>query len=316
MLHRLLYGETSRELWHTPPERVSSATYTVEDIAFEIGSTQRSIVSSTAASVDSLSLTTDDAAGAGEANPRRVPVASTTGAVIGDPCVIVSADGSSEAFGVEGIGSGAYLIADRELTGAYASGSAVYGVRIVGAFPDDTGDDEEYTEEGRVLRVVWTYDVRGKTRRVQEQIRMVRHDHAGDLDYAAARDFAIAVFPDIKDRMPQTDPRQLDRWILAAAQEVNATLRRQGIVPQDHLHGDDITRATAYRALIFAGQNSACPAAMSPSEFIEEMRFEYKNTIGAMVTGLPGAETADVPAINDTALSKSSVRNRSPFTGW
>lgn len=307
MPHRVLYGETSRTLEHVPHMRVSAATYVIEDMHRSIDDSERELASG-AATVASLSLTTDDVAGAGEADPRRIPVASTAGASIGDPCVLVAADGTTEAVVIDAIAAGDYITADRELTGRYASGSTLLGVKVTAPFPDDAGRDDDYTDHGTALRVVWAYQVGGRMTKVQEQVRMVRHDTAGDLSLAAVEQTCVDMFPDLKNRMPTTDPGQLRRWIDIASRMVQAEFRRRKVDPLQALHGDDVVLAVAYQTLIIAGQNSACPADMSSQDFIDQMRAELKNVLGAMTHGEPGEDTADLERGTDTATARRATR--------
>ena len=118
--------------------------------------------------------------------------------------------------------------------------------------------DENIVDDHRVLRISWEYtdDLSGATIRAQEQIRVVR-ELDSDIDIDALRELCLEMYPDLRDRLPQGNPRQLDRWVLVAARLVRGHLRRKGARPI-LLMGDQMTDAIVFRALEIAASNRAC----------------------------------------------------------
>lgn len=298
MVARVLFGESGQEARHTPPERVPSASYAFEDLEKDTDDASR-ILDSGAATVDSMSLTTNGAAGVGEADPRRIPVTTTTGASAGQNAVIVASDGAFEAFQVSEIAAGSYIKSAHPLVGTYQSGASVFGVDFTATVPASVYNDEDYVEQNDTLRVVWEYTLRGSLVKVQQQLRVVR-EAQGDFDHAGIRTMILDLYPDIRDRLPNADPMQLDRWIGAAQRLVYGHIRRKGLRPELLLGGDGMNDAIVYRTMEIAAENQCVPAGNDSSLFREHMGDRYTEIFTSMTTGKMGEETADLHPVSHT----------------
>lgn len=313
-VQRILLGETGQELWHVPPERVTSATYVVEDLDHDVDDSARTLASG-AASVSSLSLTSDGVAGSGEADPAQIPVASTSGASAGLTCVIVAADGSFESLTIGAVDSGVSISATHPLLGRYPSGSAVYGVRLSAAVPSSvyTDANDDYVDRHAALQVVWEYTIRGRKRKVADQVRVVRQDY-GDLDLAGIEVMARDYWPDMVDRIG-TGEGTIRRWVEYAARLVYGELRRKDMRPELLLGGDGLQDAIMFRALHIAANNGVAPGAMVPEVAAEHAETMYRQIFADLTIGTPGVEVSDMHPGSGTAPPKST-RVRSVIKGW
>jgi hypothetical protein len=317
VLHRVILNKAGQSLVHIAAALPSAtASYTIEDLTKSEDDPAR-VLGSGSVGRALLSLTTDADAGAGQADAARVPVLSTTGADIGDAAVIVAADGSFERLQIEAIAAGVYVAAERPLIGAYASGSTVAGCSYTVPAPAALTGDEELADDHRVLRIVWEYtlEATGELVRVQEQIRVVRQVDS-DIDTDGLRELCLEMYPDLRDRLPQGNPRQLDRWVNVAARLVRGHMRRKGARPELLLMGDALTDAIVFRALEIAASNQCVPAARDPEEFREEMGTRYAEIFHGLMTGKAGQETASITPTTDVSPNPTAVGVRSPIRSW
>lgn len=310
MIHRITYLATSQTLRHVPPERVTSATYVIEDL-YE-GQAPSRTVASGSATVDSSATTTDAAAGPAQANPRRVPVTATAGFVVGDNVLIASVDGSVwERFVVDGLSAGDYLVADVPMVNNYASGANVYGIDVSAPFPDAAAANEAHVDEGRPFRVVWTYTIRSQVYRPQEQIRLVRSTQA-DVDVAQVVQLIRDSYPDIIARAPEAS--RLDAGVRAAESFVLNSLRRKGVDPHKFLGGDLLRDAVYWRSLCLFATNSSTPGDMTVADWLDYCERKYNQVWNDLVNGEAGINTLDL-RVDDVAAGNKSRTYRSPFLG-
>lgn len=309
-MHRVLYAATSQELRHVPRERVTSATYAIEDLTQSLGSSARTVASGSA-TVDDLSLTTDAACGANTATPDVVPVSATTGAAVGDECVIVHPDGSPfEHFTVAGIESGVHLRASRALTGVYPTACAVYGVRVSASFPDATAADEQYVYEDWPLRVTWTYTIGGVAQRVNEPIRIVRQV-SGESPIHRVLELVRDGYPDIEKRLPKG--ANMLNWIQFCEQDLRARMLAKGVRPDRFSGGEQYEQALLYRVVLHAAMNGHSPGTVEPLEFTEMAREMFQYHWQSLMVGEPGADVVETNAQDDTAPRGTSRKYRSPI---
>jgi len=308
-MHRIVFNETSQTLRHVPPERITSATYVIEDLYQDEANRE---VASGNATVDSTATTTDAAAGPAQANPRKVPVTATTGFSVGDHALIASADGSVwERFVVDGLSAGDYLIADVPLVNTYASGANVYGIDVSASFPDATAADEAYVDEDRPFRIVWEYTIRGTVYRPQEQIRLVRSSES-DVNTASVAQKIRDTYPDIIARLPEAS--RLDKGIMASEAFVHNSLRRRGVEPAKFLGGPLLEDAVYWRTLCLFATNASTPGDMPMDAWLEYCERKYNQTWNDIVNGEAGNGTLDLD-VKDAAKGNKSRTYRSPFLG-
>jgi hypothetical protein len=310
-MHTILYGVTSQTLDHVPPERVTAATYAIEDLDYDADDTANRVLASGAATVDDLSLTTDAAAGATEVDARKIPVSATTGAAIGDPIVIVHSDGWPwEHARVAAVVAGDYLLVEHPLMGTYDSGSAVYGTRLTCSFPDNAAADEDYIIADTRLRVVWGYTIDGTPRRSQEAIIVRRQRGGTEYDAMVAQRFRDA-YPDLSEKMPTA--ATLERWVAYCAEDVRARLLARGIDPSQMMMGEQGAQALLARVVLHAADNGLAPGIMPVETFQDRAQQQFELHFGSIVTGQPGHGVTETERSGGTAMRKSDYR--SPLGG-
>lgn len=312
-VQRVLYGEAGQSLRYIPSERVASATYAIEDLEYDAEDPGR-IVASGSATVDSLSLTTDAAAGDGEIDQAKVPVTSTTGASVGQTAVIVASDGSFELFEVSAVETDDYLRARHPLVGLYASGSSVLGVQLTAPVPSSVYDEEEYVEMEEGLRVVWEFTTGGVLRKHQQQIRVVYQAEA-DVGLGFVEAKIRNAYPDIVDRV--NNSQEISGWIGAAKDEIYARFRARNMRPEQYMFGDAMHIAVMYLAMRYAAENGVTPRGQDANEFREQMHMNYSAHINRYLNGRMGADTADLDPISNSFPGGRNARgSHGPFRRW
>ncbi|MHA1574484.1 MAG: hypothetical protein ACTSX8_10870, partial [Alphaproteobacteria bacterium] len=124
MLHRIIFNKAGQSIVHTAAAYPSEpASYTIEDLTRSEDDPARTLASGTV-NRSALSLTSTGTAGAGEANPARVPLSDTTNAEPGEPFVVVAPDLSFERGTIDAVSASTYLDAERPLIGTYPTGSS------------------------------------------------------------------------------------------------------------------------------------------------------------------------------------------------
>jgi hypothetical protein len=313
-MHWVRYNVASQTLRHEPPERVTSATYVIEDLTKTVDQPSDRTVASGTASYSSIATTTDAAAGAGQASADRVPVASTADATVGDPCVIVGSDGRWERFRIAAIESGAAFIADNDLLGSYSSGAEVFGTALDASFPDAEAADEDNINSQRPFRIVWTYTVRGEVHTVQEQIRITR-DRMGEAPIAKAIDLMRAAYPSLVRQ--QRNPKELERLVWYAYEDLRARMLAKGQRPQELLIGEQAAHILMLRAVLLMAENGADPGHLGQQgvSFLEVASSNFGRAWAGLTVGYAGEATADVDRIDGTAHGPRSTKHRHPLLG-
>jgi hypothetical protein len=300
VLHRIVFGKTGQVLEHLPARPVSSATYVVEDLGEPLDGADRELASGSA-TISGVSLTTDAAAGPREADPRKVQVASTTGATTG-PWWIEDASGIGELVVVIGVTSGDSLLARDHLLRSYASGSTIKPLAITASFPDAVAADEDMLEQQ--LRVVWTYTIDSRSRREQEQVRVVRQT-SPDVQPNEVVDFCRSFAPDMAASLRH---RQLETWTQLAVKLVSALARAESIEPTQLLAGDRSTELVGWRVLQMAGENGYAPGQIKPADFAAAMAVHFERCWSRLTVGAPGLEAVEIDEDDEQVTTKERSR--------
>lgn len=307
--HTIIFGLTGQTLRHVPTGVVSGASFVLEDLFYPVGQAERTIASGSA-TVASWSLTTDAAAGANQRNAKRIPVAATTGASIGAPAVIVTADGRRELFEVAAIASGDYIEAAHELAGEFASGSTVYGVLVSASVPNDYAADETELQNEHPLRVKWTYTLDGIERVVPELVEFARSGPSDAL-VGEAVTFLVKAYPDVAKRLP--DGAELAPIAVLMADDVAADLRAREIDPAQFSAGDRMRRLVVQRVLAHLGDLGYSPGNSDQTAWAERARIEYRRQLESLTIGRPGNATAEPSKRDDSTSENPSTRHRTIF---
>lgn len=309
----ILYGVASQAVEHYPQDRASSATYVISDLRYSEDSSDH-VIASGSATLDSVSTTTDDACGYSSADPRRVPVTSTTGFVVGRRYQIADATtGLVEYFTVAAVVSGASVLSSEPLLGDYTSGATVLGLQLSAAFPDAAAANESRLDDAYPLRVVWTYTLRdGRTTKQAEQIRIVRVRH-NDADVAGVMASVRQAWPELTKAIPPGAGEQLRSYVSYAMQRVDSRMALHGIERSQFMGGPAYAQCVMLRTVLHLADQGFVPGTREPEAFREERRVEYSTEIESLVNGLAGASTVDLDRSEDRATAQRSDRLRNPL---
>jgi hypothetical protein len=308
-VHEIAYGGGTQALVHVPPSRVSSATVFVEDLTKADDASDRFIVASGAATVDSYNITTTAAAGAAQADPRLMTHAGSA-ATVGTTYAIEAADGRTELF-VADAASATTIRAKTALSGAYASGSTVRGTQLSVDFPSASAADEDLFEDNPAIRVTWVYTCQGTTYRVAEIVRLVRNKSSqrnlGEVETALRQRWPELV----KSIAPYGSA--LREHVRGQADRLDARLRGKGLDPEQLLAGVAGFELLLQRCVLHFAESGHHPATRDPQMFVDEQSREFARLWEHITVGHSSVGAADVDRISDTAPAGSSKKARSPF---
>lgn len=305
MLHKILYGEGAQTITHVPPVRVSSATYSIEDMWVDDGDASR-VLASGSATLDSASVSVSAATGRAQGDHYAVYIGTTSGFSVGGNYWL-SEDSQGERVEAIAVKTNTHVKTKHGIIGQYTTSATLAGMELTASFPSATANDEDKLIEQRPYRVVWEYTINGETTKAQEQIRLVRYDQA-DLDVAEALDIARTIFPDL-DGLVRSKSRTLENWAAMSARLLRGTLlqRLQGRqTPEEFLTGPRGAEAVAFRMMVIAAQNGFAPGDVVPADFLAEMRMELNGIWEGLTRNDAGQETLDLTKAGDQATSDKS----------
>lgn len=286
----LIFNGTGQTLTHTPMGVASSVTFSLEDLTRATDDADR-VLASGSPSVASWTLTTDEAAGPSSLNPRRIPVASTAGASIGAPALLVSPDGSRELVEVAALSANAYVEAAAPLAGSYPVGSTLYGVRITATISDAIAANEDIFDQQRELRIVWTYTVDGRVFRIPEAIQFLRHD-SSVIAVASVVNRLVKMYPDIRARLP--DQSNFEAIVSEVAVDVECDLRSRGIEPAQFLPGPNGLPLMCAAVVRHVASMGYAPGSFEEGAYGEYYRIadkQYLNRLDNLTIGFPNKGT-------------------------
>lgn len=305
-VHLLRYGETSRTVSTTTATAQASATWEVHDLTETVDASGY-VVDSGSATVDTTSLNPSATAGPGQANPRRITFASTTGITVGRKYLLTE-DGHSEIVEIVGLSTDAYADTKHPLIGTYTTAATLQGLTLTASLTNTIAANEDYVDYDEPLRIVWTY-ANGEIH--QDQIRVVRQDH-GDLNLAEIAGVIRDLFPDIGQRMEYQGRGTLESMIAAVIRMHRAEILADGEQSHRQLHGEQGQAVVIWGALEHMAASGVFPgSADSPDLWLEHCRAEHKkfwaNTRGR---GLAGSRTVTIAPIVETATGNSDPTER------
>jgi hypothetical protein len=285
---------------------VATATYEITDLRKAQDDADR-VLASGAATVPSWTLTTDDATGPSEANGKAVPVSSTVGPAIGDSAALISTDGSFEAFEIEGIESGAYLVAASYLAADYPIGSTVEGLTISAVVPIALYDFEEALDDQRPLRVEWRYTLGGAEVRVTEPIQLTRQ-----TDALASRGPSLAHVRTGYPDMGRNVQLGVERLAEVAELELRAELDSRGLDYASIMMGDQGAVLLASRIVHEAASRGYAPGMVPLADFRDFALTDYSTKLESITIGTPG-RTSTILDTDAVARQRTDTTNRGPL---
>ena len=307
---RVVYGGGAQAVSHVPRDVtgravvVASATYEILDLRYPVDSADRTIVASTAATVDAVSTTISAAAGPTTADPRKITVASATGITRNTPYLLATATtGASEVVQVEQVTSTVVLVRE-PIASAFASASTFKGLAVSGTFPSVTANDEDLFELGGGPYLVrWTYTAAG--------VAITREDVAFVV---RALESCPATAAEVRERYPEIGAGQvggqshLAQYLGAAWRALQVDLLSRGLELQDiksELATDAVCAGAAaklYRwTAIGAGENGD-----RYSDLADRTEARYREILDALSRGLDKPGTVRIDRNDATAPAGSS----------
>lgn len=303
MTHRLRYNETGQTLSHVSQPRQATVTWALEDLRYTDSSASRTLDSGTAV-VDSATEVTTAAAGPGQANPRLLSVASTTGFSVGTTYEVVSTTGESELVRLAGLVTDTSLIVEHPLMAAYPLGSTVRGVtHTTAAILASVLQDETRMRSDYPMRVVWTY-ASGVHR--QEQVRLVRDDNADAMVDKVIED-CRDVFPDLDTRQAYHGRNVMAPHVRAVIRQFRADALEKGIDVERWLTGEQGHWAVVWRTLHHLAKIGNVPANVEPSVFADYAGSEYQKRWNGLTVGEASKEVLEIEPVTGTASGSDST---------
>lgn len=291
-------------LIHVPPVRVAAATFALEDLAEGETSAGR-VLASGAATVDSLNAAMTADSGRGTTSPRTIFVVA--GGAQARHVYAVEGDDDSELVRLEAVAA-TYVTAAAPLSARYATGSRLRGVELSATFPAAAAAREDLQEEDRVLRIVWTYTIAGRTVRVADQVR-VRRD-AADVRYLGRAEAVLREdWPELVQALPKHG-NAVRVVVNACARLLVAKLKGRSIPPESFLAGDIGFELLLARCLWRFAERGHAPGGVDIEQWRDERRIEFHSQWKALATGTPGLDVADVDPVANEAPIGSSRRRR------
>lgn len=312
MFHRVIFGESGQVLRHVPPRVVGSATAIVQDLRYQVDDDDELLFDGSA-TVASDTWTLDDAAGRTEGDPRRIPLASTTGLTADTPCILQASDGSElEHVVIAGVEASVAAVADAPLASSFESGDSLKKNLITIPVPAALTTDDTFVDNEYPLRVVWTYTIGGQVYRVPEQIRVVRASPSGEGTTAEVIGLIRGMYPEILERTGSG--ARVDQWVGIARRFVMSELRRKGIDPTKVSWSESLSEALMWRTLMIAASNGEVPKNRDQADFSGEVKDHFDHVFNDLTQGLPGKDTVDLTH-KETAEATHSQRPRKLLLG-
>lgn len=177
----ILYAVADQALAFDAPEGRPSAVTSVEVFRWDSGDEDEPELATTGVGAVEANpnTTTDAAAGASQADPRRVPLTSTAGAAAARMYLLAGADSLREWIEVREVESGDAVYANHPLHNDYASGATFQSTRMsIAIDPTWVADDSNIdptTGPNPMFRVRWVYVVAGVTYVADSYFNLVRY---------------------------------------------------------------------------------------------------------------------------------------------
>lgn len=295
MFHSVIFNQGAQTVKSVPfedgrPVVVASATYKIVDLRKSDEDSDRDVVASTAASVDSYSGTTQAIAGAGAADPTRIDLDDVTGLAVGSRYLLTAA-GDQQLVELRSVDSGNnYAYTTAPITDQFASGATLSGIEVSGTFPSAEAADELRLEAGGgPYAVDWSFN--GVPGPVRELIWLRRHARTpmitvDDVDTLDAQ--LVRVTGNLFS---------IDKLIEQGERDFNAELLAAGIHPE-RFHGTELARnAVTYRVCYLGRLQMGRDA---DDARLEHYHGRWMGLINQLTIGRPGAGVSRT-SVDDSA---------------
>lgn len=295
---KIVLGWTGQKLRHVPLGVPSSATFELEDTSLAVEDADRVIADGNATAA-TWTITSTAVAGPTQRNGHRISCASTTGATIGAPALIVAPDGTRQLIEIAKISTNAYVEASARLAGVYPVGSVVYGVLLEADVPDDFAADLERFRQRDAIRVTWTYTINGQRESWPEFVNWVRHSASADAYVGEALLRVRKLYPSIL--LP--DGGDLDAMAPALADDLADDIRALNIDPETFLTGPQGRGLMQARILAHLGDVGWSPGNLPRQEWADKQHERYQAKLDRLTIATPGRATAETDLHDDMSIT-------------
>lgn len=284
---------------HGRATRVTSATYTIVDLRYGEESDGRA-VGSGSATLGSVNTALSAAAGPSAADPKRIPITSSTGVVAGRHYLVADSDGLRELVLVLRVDTGV-VFAAHELQHDYDTGASLQDVEIGATFPS-----AEAADEGSGLRngagpyqVTWNYTIGDNEYLVPETKWLTRSSVQPFITTIDVLRAAPTLAARLRERATPYDA------ILAATEDFWVECRTAGKDPSDYRTNEIARSAVAYRAREWLYRWCGTDRDDALADKQEE---RWKALVANLLTGQPKVGAVTVDRNTDTAPAGGDKR--------
>ena len=297
MIHRVRYGGGAQTLYHVPRDRhgrvllPASATYSIVALWRHEDDDARTVQASTSATIDSTSTTLSASAGPAQANPRLLPVTSSTGFLPGHAYLLVQGE-VAELVECEAADT-AQVLVKHELRNGYTTGATLRGIEVTGTFPSDAANDEEDLEAGGgPYGVIWSYTLASVPYYPLEEAWVVRYTTQ-----------ALITTAELVKRWPMVPALCRGRFnpedaIAAATDDFLAEVETSGRDPHGLRHSPTTKVCVADRALEYLRRWQQTDESTAHADLLRQ---DYERKMANLLTGQTPERTAEVKQATDTA---------------
>lgn len=252
-------------LLRVPQGRPASATFSV--FADSVGDDGEEEFSG-AATVDAVNTTVSTASGAGQADPRRLDLASTAGIVAGRKYLLNEGQVSEWVEPLQVTATHVRL--RHPLVHAYSVAAAFVSTYIEAAVDDgwaaDRGNISDLSDPNPDYRVRWVSVIGGEEREAYSFFDLVRapFQHAVDIADVALR------FPGVADMLHASDRADQARALIDAAwRMVRLELAAAGLNDAAIMENEALDEAVTYAARRILAEGGTHPRTMDAAAFAE-----------------------------------------------
>ena len=307
--HKIIFGNGDQEISFAPTTRVPSSTFIIEDFEGQSSGSSDRILAQGNATLDPLDTTTDVASGLGQADSKKIFVASTANVTSSHRYVISHVDdGAHELFTVAGIAGDNYILAETPLLRSYPTGSAVQGIRFTATFPAASANNLTLMQIEDPVRVIWQYTLSGSTHRQPELITILRTD-LDDSDVDSVQVMVEQYWPDFATRFNSSN--EMRNAVAFAKGYIRSRLKGKLTQPEEFMMGEQGKYLLFWRTMYHFAQQGNTPGNVDGIEFKFDMKTEFDAIWNDLNTGKPGTEVVEVDRLEDTAKSNAAVKRRS-----
>jgi hypothetical protein len=277
------YGITGTEVEIYPPEAlegVPSAAATYSVWAGGAGNDQDAEFSGTT-TMDTTSLALDGSAGPSQTNRRHVPLAATTGIVLGRWYVMENAEGQREFVKVVKLASADYVEVEHELVHEYITTSSylkgyrqVFTVDATWVAAIANLNDPEFP-----YRVSWSYTIASKARLRWTYLDLVRKAKGHGV---TERDI-LTRHPDMKYQEPRSERGTgWADYIEAGWRRVQMDLRQTDLEPNELAEGQLLDELVIAAALLVTAEDGIVPPGRDIEAVVRERFAAYRRDFERM----------------------------------